>query len=463
MTKTKTRSGDAAEADNRAAEAWAAANHGAVILALASDAAGEAIRAAVDAFHAAGKDDKARTLEQTGHAAATFAGIARAAIAGRILGDGSRPRLSDAQAWELVVPLMPVLQQTAAGGGRHALALVCLAQPTAGALTGRPRSVMPRFTRLKDGALPVFGSAATLEPTPEQLPLFGASGDHALRLSCWWLDLWRASGIGARGASGYVPLPIRFRDQILGRIPATGWNGRPHLVTPPPTLRELGPMLYPDDRTWPEGIRRKWPTVRQSLMQTARQVPVTFADGSCYMWRVLDLALPVEWDPDLPVAITWNIPGGGTSGGMRINLDRLRRLGRHSTAYRAYIVARFLCDRHARRGVDKTRLLADGTPNPFIERAAQGGQILARRGAEYVRVVPWTAILPVIFDAPDRKSKRRLLEALEALRDDGLGMPGPDGKRLRDPSGIDFIERVDGVQIFGDDWRWRPDSLVQNP
>ena len=107
--------------------------------------------------------------------------------------------------------------------------------------------------------------------------------------------------------------------------------------------------------------------------------------------------------------------------------------------------------------------LADGTPNPFIERGAQGGQILARRRAEYVRVVPWSVILPAIFDAPDRKSKRRLLEALEALRDDGLGMPGPDGKQLRDPFGIDFIERVGGVQIFGDDWRWRPESLVQNP
>ena len=77
--------------------------------------------------------------------------------------------------------------------------------------------------------------------------------------------------------------------------------------------------------------------------------------------------------------------------------------------------------------------------------------------------MPWDAILPVIFYAPGKDAKRRLLDALEALRD-GLGMPdGPDGKRLRDPSGIDFSERPGGVQIFGDDWRRRPDSLVQNP
>ena len=61
-------------------------------------------------------------------------------------------------------------------------------------------------------------------------------------------------------------------------------------------------------------------------------------------------------------------------------MDRLRQLGPHSTAYRAYVVARFLCDRHARGGTDKTRLLGDGRPNPFIERGADGGQILARRG-----------------------------------------------------------------------------------
>ena len=357
------------------------------------------------------------------------------------------------------IPLIALLAQTAVDAdGLSALALVHRLQPVAGALTVKPRSVLPKFAGLKDGALPVFGSAATLEPTPEQLPLFGAPGGHAL-LSCWWLDLWRASGIAARGASGYVPLPVRLRDQILGRIPATGWDGRPHLVTPPPTLRDLGPMLYPDGRTWPEGMARRWPTMRASLMQAARQVPVTFGDGSTYMWRVLDINLPVEWNPDLPVAIYWNIPGAGTTRGMRICMDRLRRLGKYSTAYRAYIVARWLCDRHARSGVDKTRLLADGRPNPYVERGAHGGQILARRGAEYVRVVPWEVILPVIFDAPGPNDKRRLLDALKKL-EDGLGMPdGPDGNRLRDPFGIDFIERVSGVQILGDDWRRRPDSL----
>ena len=147
MPKTKTRSGNAAEADNRAAEAWAAANHDAVIRALASDAAGEAIRAAVDAFHAAGKDDKARTLDQAWHVAATSAGIALAAIEGRILAvGGSRPRLSVAQVWELVgVPFIPVLQQTAAGGGRHALALVHRLQPKPANLK-RPDPIFPRIT-----------------------------------------------------------------------------------------------------------------------------------------------------------------------------------------------------------------------------------------------------------------------------------------------------------------------------
>ena len=372
---------------------------------------------------------------------------------------GGMPKLPTAGVVFAGRRLIDTLAHTAVNAdGLSALALVHRLQPVAGALTVKPRSVLPKFAGLKDGALPVFGSAATLEPTPEQLPLFGAPGGHAL-LSCWWLDLWRASGIAARGASGYVPLPVRLRDQILGRIPATGWDGRPHLVTPPPTLRDLGPMLYPDGRTWPEGMARRWPTMRALLMQAARQVPVTFGDGSTYMWRVLDINLPVEWNPDLPVAIYWNIPGAGTTGGMRICMDRLRRLGKYSTAYRAYIVARWLCDRHARSGVDKTRLLADGRPNPYVERGAHGGQILARRGAEHVRVVPWEVILPVIFDAPGPNDKRRLLDALKKL-EDGLGMPdGPDGNRLRDPFGIDFIERVSGVQILGDDWRRRPDSL----
>lgn len=326
-----------------------------------------------------------------------------------------------------------------------------LDRPRPGMLAVRSRDSIPTLRKLTDG-MPVFegGGGVTLATEPVQMALFGAPGEDSV-LSVWWLDLWRASGIGSRSARGAVPLAVRLRDQALLRFPANLWDSRPHVATNPdtglpPTLGEVGRWLYDD----PDSFRRRWGrSLRESLMLAARQVPVTFADGSRYMWRLLDLNLPVDWDPDLPVGIICNVPGGGVRGGMRVNGERLRALGMRSLEYRVYLLACYLLDRHARRGVRKTARLRDGKPNPFIERPAQGRAIPARRAAEYVRVVPWDAMLRAVFEEPTKDSKRRVLEALERLRD-GAGMPdGPDGRKLTDPFGIDFREHPGGVQVFG--------------
>ncbi len=142
---------------------------------------------------------------------------------------------------------------------------------------------------------------------------------------------------------------------------------------------------------------------------------------------------------------------------MRVNAERLRRLGTKSMLYRCYLVARFLCDRHARRGLDKTRQLKDGQPNPFVVRGAVL-DLPKTRGTEYVRPVPWQTVINTVMvgTKPGRDARRRVQDAFEELRA-GAGMAQGEV----DPCGIDFDDLGAAVQVFGAaPTRPRPAGLI---
>ena len=327
------------------------------------------------------------------------------------------------------------------------------------ALTAVARNSMPRMRievadRAQSDDLLLIGAAPA--PPERQLALFPrVRSDVAAPLPVWFLDLWAAAQIATRAAKGTVPFGIRFRDQLLLRVEPNWWDGFSHDLDPAPTLAEVGRMLVPDgSRPWHKDIKNRWPGVRESLMLAGRRVPVFFPNaggngvGNTYDWPLLTLTLPHKWDPAVPVGVTFRIPQGAVMGGMRVNAERLRALGMRSLLYRVYLVCRYLADRNANKGRDKTRTLAGGKPNTFIVRGAVGDIPRGKLAPQYVRPVPWDVMLRTVFGKVSTRPRRDQPKVVEALNDlrSGAGLH-PGG---RDAAGIDFEIVRGGIQVFGD-------------
>ena len=410
---TNIRSGgntDPVAVGNRAADAWAAADARAVVIAAASNDGQAALRRAADAFTDAGWNDKARAVADVAMLAGVVAQMG--ALAGRIAQQSPTIAEELRRGLELeglsIPAVVEMLQTTPAGGGWTALAVLHARQP---------QTVAPDVTRHPHaGILPasLAGAAVRVQVSDrfdERLPELpgpgvAADGDGWLpgfdpgpgplaKLPA--LDFLHAGGLEAFQRGRGAPWPLRIAYETLIDVPAAARNGGIARLEYP--LRgdgdaTLQAMLYPEGRL---NLSRDWRRFLAALEVVDRfSVP---ADGGMSAWLPIRVrSVPVRTGGVLRLDVS--LPPGSDKG-PRILRRVLRRLGARSyPQWRAWLALAYLWDRSAVNGhwVRATRpRLARDSGGRLVD--ATGAVMLDKRGAP---VTKWKDRRAVLLDTDDR-------------------------------------------------------------